>query len=104
MDNPLLMIVMWMLMILVNMMMLCSVILTTLIVAIHTMAMDCGEQESGTTPMEVEWELREGIKMNFIETGEHKLYDLIVDKAHLQQEDFSDVKYQMPVASYRLFS
>ena len=85
-------------MVLVHMRMPCSVILTrpTAVVLIPT------ELGSGTIPMELEWELREGFKMNFTEIEDHKLYTSIVDKARLQKEDFSDVKCQMPIMSCRL--
>ena len=102
MKHSLLTIVMWMLMILVKVtLLLCSVTLTRLIAA--PMKWVKLELESGTFPMELVWELRVRLKMNFTEIEEHKLYASIIDKAHLQKEDFSDVKYQILTMSRRLF-
>ena len=71
------------------MMLLCSVILTNLAAVVPT------KLESGIFPMELKWE---GLKMNFIETEEHKLYASIVAKGHLpnSKEGYSNVKYQIP--------
>ena len=89
---------MWTLMTLVHMRLPCSVILTRLNAVVNVLT----ELGSGTIPMELEWELREGFKMNFTEIEDHKLYSSIVDKARLQKEDFSDVKCQMLIMSCRL--
>ena len=81
------------------MILLCSVILTrlTAVVDLHPVTM----LESGTIPMEL-IELREyhtlNMNSNFTETEDRKLYASIIDGAHLQKEDFSVVKYQIPAA------
>ena len=94
MKHSLLTIVMWMLIILVKVtLLLCSVTLTRLIAAL--MRWVKLELESGTFPIELQWVLREYLKMNFTEIEEHKLYASIVDKAHLQKKDVSDVKCQI---------
>ena len=81
-----------MLMLLVNvMMLLCSVILTSLTAVINPTKL-----ESGIIPMELWWELRQSLKMNFIETEEHKLYASIIAMSHLPKEGYSNVKYQIP--------
>ena len=84
--------------------MLCSVILTKL-TAVFTLPTELG---SGTIPMELKWEFWDTtILMNFIEIEEYKLYVSIVDiidKAYLQQKDFSDVKYQILIITGSLFS
>ena len=87
--------VMWTLMLLVKVMLLCSVVLTSLTAVV----LNPTKLESGIFPVELEWGLRECLKMNFTEIGDHKLYASIVDKAHsVQKEDISDVKYQIPGA------
>ena len=94
MEQTLLTIVMWMLMILVRMITLYSAILTRITAApITWMKL---ELESGTFPMELVWVLK-CLKMNFTEIEEHKLYASIIDKAHSnsQKEDYSNVKCQM---------
>ena len=82
---------MWTLMVLVKIMMLCSVVLTRLTAAVNPTKL-----ESGTFPMELKLELRISLKKNFTEIEECKLCASIIDKAILQKEDISDVKYQIP--------
>ena len=69
---------MWMFMILAQIRLLCFVILARLNAVVKFPT----ELGSGTIPMELKWELLEGLKqMNFIEIEEHKSYASIVEMA-----------------------
>ena len=80
-----------MLMILGKMVMLCSVIL----IRLTAVALIPTELGSGTFLMELKLELGVPLNMNFTEIEERKLCASIIDKAHLQKGELSDVKYQM---------
>ena len=81
MEQSLLMIVMWLLMILVKVTMLYFVTLTRQTAVIEYMV----EQESGTSPMELKCKLRELLKLvtiTFLETEVKKSYVSIVLTIH----------------------